>query len=80
VKDRLKTRSKAEEHTQFHQLNDRKLLVIFNSTISEGLQLYSQIKSWIKCELDSLPPYSKPLMQEIIPACVHVTVSNPYFS
>jgi hypothetical protein len=34
---------KAEKHTYFHQLNSRKLLVVFKSAISEGLQLYRQI-------------------------------------
>jgi hypothetical protein len=33
-------------HLYFHQLNDVKLLVVFNSAIiSKGLQLYSQIQN-----------------------------------
>ncbi len=43
VKQRLETEYKAKKHTYLHQLNGRKLLVVFNSAVSEGLQLYSQI-------------------------------------
>ncbi len=43
VKQRLETGRTAEKHTYFRQLKDRKLLVVFNSAISEGLQIYSQI-------------------------------------
>jgi hypothetical protein len=34
---------KAGINAYFHQLNGRKLLVVFNVAISEELQLYSQI-------------------------------------
>jgi hypothetical protein len=34
---------KAGKHTYFYQLNDRKLLVVFNMARHEGLQLHHQI-------------------------------------
>jgi hypothetical protein len=36
-------RDKELKSTRSHQLNDRKLLAVFDSAISEGLQLHSQI-------------------------------------
>ncbi len=39
----IETGWKAGKHTHFHQLNSRKLLTVFNTAKSEGLQLYSQI-------------------------------------
>jgi hypothetical protein len=35
----LETVYKAGKHTNFHQLNGRKILVVFNSAIGEGLRL-----------------------------------------
>jgi hypothetical protein len=35
------------KHMYFHQLNSRKLSVVLNLAVSEGLQLYSQIKNLI---------------------------------
>jgi hypothetical protein len=44
VKQRFETGKKVVKHTIYlHQLSSRKLLVVFDSAISEGLQLYSQI-------------------------------------
>ncbi len=42
VRNGIKEKKKAGKHTYFHQVNGRKLLVVY-SVISEGLQLYSQI-------------------------------------
>jgi hypothetical protein len=36
---------KAGKHTYLHQLNNRKLLAVFDSARSEGLQLYNQIQN-----------------------------------
>jgi hypothetical protein len=43
VEQGLETGKKVKNPRYFHQVNDRKVLVVFNSAISEGLQLYSQI-------------------------------------
>jgi hypothetical protein len=36
-------KKEAKKHTNFHQLNSKKLFVAFNSAISEGVPVYCQI-------------------------------------
>jgi hypothetical protein len=43
---------KSEEHNYFHQLNGRKLFVVFISAMTEGVQLYNQV-------LDNFKRHSK---------------------
>jgi hypothetical protein len=49
-------KKEAKKHTNFHQLNSKKLFVVYNSAVSEGVHAYSQIEN-LKISISTLRRY-----------------------